>query len=147
MEYQDVVGQLAPCGLDCGRCADYDAGEIRQLASRLQQLLGNYQRLAGMRAAGQPEFVHYPQFAAVLGALATAGCGGCRSQAVRCPLNCTARTCHTEQGVDFCFQCSQYPCDKQFEGRLRERWLNIQNRMREIGAVAYYQEQLQSPRY
>lgn len=148
MEYREVVAHLAPCGLDCGRCADYSGGEIRALSGRLQELLGGgYSRLAAMRAAAKPEFAHFSEFAAVLAALAGASCSGCRGDSVNCPLHCHAKTCHREQGVDFCFQCGEYPCDKQFEGRLRDRWRGINDRMKEIGAVAYYHEQSKLPRY
>jgi len=50
-------------------------------------------------------------------------------------------------GVDFCFQCREYPCDGQFEDRLRDWWRTINDRMKEIGAVAYYDEQSKLPRY
>ncbi len=41
MNYEDVVRRLAPCGLGCSRCADYENGEIRELSLRLIQLLGD----------------------------------------------------------------------------------------------------------
>jgi hypothetical protein len=147
MEYQDVVGRLAPCGLDCHRCADYEGGEIKALSARLLELLGNYQRLAKMKAARQPEFEHYEHFAPVLKLFAAAGCTGCRGEHDACPLDCTAKTCYKKQGVDFCFQCREYPCEKQFEGRLRNRGRTINDRMKEIGPVAYYAEQSKLPRY
>ncbi len=147
MDYQEVITRLAPCGLDCSRCADRQDGEIGALSARLQELLGNYQRLAAMKAAGRPEFAHYEQFATVLAALARPACSGCRGDHVTCPLDCAARTCHREKGVDFCFQCGDYPCDRQFSGRLRERWQTINDRMKEIGPAAYCQEQAKLPRY
>ncbi|MDT8902254.1 DUF3795 domain-containing protein [Anaeroselena agilis] len=147
MEYHEAVARLAPCGLDCSRCADFRDGEIRALSARLKELLGNYQRLAAMKAAGRPEFAHYGQFAAILDSFAAAPCSGCRGDNVTCPLDCTAKTCHKDNGVDFCFQCGEYPCDKQFEGKLRDRWRSINDRMREIGAAAYCEEQGKLPRY
>jgi hypothetical protein len=147
MEYQEVVGRLAPCGLDCHRCADYEEGEIRELSARLVELLGNYRRLASMKALSQPEFDHYDHFAAILRLFAQGRCSGCRGDHDVCPLNCTAKTCYKERGVDFCFQCGEYPCEKQFEGKLRERWRAINDRMRQIGPEAYYAEQSKLPRY
>ncbi len=41
MEYSEVSKHLAPCGLDCIRCADCEQGEIKQLSSRLSQLKTN----------------------------------------------------------------------------------------------------------
>jgi len=40
-----------------------------------------------------------------------------------------------------------YPCNNQFYGKLRERWLSINDRMKEIGPEAYYEEQSKQPRY
>lgn len=147
MDYREVVARLAPCGLDCGRCADYEGGEIRQLSARLGELLGNYRRLAAMKAAGRPEFAHYEQFTAILASLAAGACSGCRGDRVTCPLICRAKSCHRDKGVDFCFQCGEYPCDGQFEGKLRDRWRAINDRMRQIGAEAYFEEQNRLPRY
>jgi hypothetical protein len=147
MEYGDAVARLAPCGLDCSRCADYGRGEIRALSARLKELLGNYRRLAAMKAGVRPEFAHYDEFVALLETFASVSCSGCRGDHITCPLDCAAKTCHKEKGVDFCFQCGDYPCDRQFDGRLRERWRAINDRMRVVGAAAYCEEQAKLPRY
>ncbi|HUW65281.1 MAG TPA: DUF3795 domain-containing protein [Spirochaetia bacterium] len=148
MEYEEVLGHLAPCGLDCARCADYEHGEIKLFSQKLVQLLGNYGRLAQMKAEGMPMFNGYPQFKEILDGFTQASCSGCRGDNVQCPLTtCSAKTCSKEKGVDFCFQCSEYPCDKQFSGRLRDRWKQINDRMKEIGVVEYYYEQVNLPRY
>lgn len=148
MEYNDVLRHLAPCGLDCARCADYEHGEIKQLSLRLMQLLGNYKPVAKMKTEGNPIFSGYPQFAEVLTSFSNSSCSGCRGENVQCPITtCAAKTCYKENNVDFCFQCNEYPCEKQFSGRLRERWRYINDRMKEIGAVEYYYEQFKQSRY
>ena len=147
MDYSEAREKLAPCGLDCSRCADYEQGEIKQVSARLIKLLGNYQRLARMKEAVVPAFQHYSQFQAVLEKFAAAGCSGCRGDHVLCPTVCAARDCHKENQVDFCFQCTHYPCDKQFSGKLRERWLTINDRMKAIGPAAYCEEQAGLSRY
>lgn len=147
MEYGDVVGRLAPCGLDCSRCADYENGEIRQKSSRLIQLLGGYGRMAKLKVKMNPAFENFAQFEEILNSFSKASCGGCRSDNTRCPVVCPARTCHREKGVDFCFQCGEYPCDKQFFPGLKDRWKQKNDRMKEIGVVEFYNEQLSEPRY
>ncbi|KAF1084044.1 hypothetical protein SPSYN_02956 [Sporotomaculum syntrophicum] len=148
MEYSDVLKHLSPCGLDCVRCADYEQGEIKQLSSRLIQLLGNYKPVAKMKTEKQPIFNDYPQFNEILKSFANGICSGCRGENVQCPITtCAAKTCHKDKSVDFCFQCAEYPCDKQFTGRLRDRWRYINDRMKEIGVVEYYYEQVKLPRY
>ena len=139
---------LSPCGLDCQRCADYEHGEIKQLSSRLAQLLGNYRPVAKMKTAKEPVFDGYSQFVEILTSFSNGSCSGCRGENVQCPITtCSAQTCHKEKNVDYCFQCNEYPCEKQFTGRLRERWRYINDRMREIGLVEYYAEQIKLPRY
>ena len=147
MDYSEAKARLAPCGLDCSRCADYEHGEIKGVSTRLIELLGNYLPLARMKERAVPVFEHYEQFHELLKEFSRAGCSGCRGDQVLCPTVCSARFCHKENGVDFCFQCTLYPCDRQFSGKLRERWLFINNRMKEIGPAAYCEEQAKKPRY
>lgn len=143
-----MLKHLAPCGLDCARCADYEHGEIKKLSNRLIQLLGNYKPVAKMKMDSKPIFSNYSKFEEILASFSEASCSGCRGDNVQCPLTtCSAKTCHKEKGVDFCFQCPEYPCDRQFSGRLRDRWMKINDRMKEVGVVEYYYEQAKLPRY
>lgn len=147
MEYNDALKHLAPCGVDCVRCADYEHGDIKQLSLNLIQLLDNYGRVARMKAETKPLFNKYSQFAEILTSFSQASCSGCRGENVLCFIKCTAKTCHKEKSVDFCFQCDEYPCDKQFANRLREHWKQRNDRMKEIGIIEYYFEQVKLPRY
>lgn len=149
MSYQEAVTCLAPCGLDCSRCADYEKGEIKQLSQRLSELLNNYERVAKMKAPHKPAFENYAQFEEIVAHFSRASCGGCRSENVQCPISCAAKTCHKEKGIDFCFQCDEYPCEKQFASMngLRNRWILNNDRMKETGVVGFYEEQKKLPRY
>lgn len=147
MEYNQVVQKIAACGLDCSRCADYEDGEVKSLSARLGELLNGYERLVKIKSKTNPAFEGYPQFKEILNIFAQAACSGCRSDNIKCPITCYAKTCHKEKKVDFCFQCNEYPCDRQFEGKLRERWIEKNNRMKEIGVENFYIEQSKLPRY
>lgn len=147
MNYEDIVKCLGVCGLDCSRCADYAHGEVREHSIRLLELLNNYQRVATMKEDKNPVFRGYPQFEQILASFSQGVCGGCRSNGVQCPIQCHAKSCQREKGVDFCFQCHKYPCNQQFSGGLRERWIRINDRMKEIGVLEYYHEQAKLPRY
>lgn len=147
MENNEIIGKLAFCGLDCSRCADYENGEIRNLSSKLLELLTGYERLATLKAQSIPVFSGYPEFIGILGHFSEGTCGGCRSDNVRCPIECHAKDCCQEHGVDFCYECNEFPCDKQFQGKLRERWIHINNRIKEIGLENYFYEQSREPRY
>lgn len=148
MDYNSVLKHLAPCGLDCGRCADYEHGEIKRLSAKFLQALGNnYARVAHMKSGSKEEFKNYVHFEEILTTFSQSSCSGCRGENILCPIECAAKTCTRDKGIDFCFQCTDYPCDNQFSGKLRERWISINNRMKEIGVIEYYFEQLKSPRY
>ncbi|SHK86416.1 DUF3795 domain-containing protein [Desulforamulus aeronauticus] len=147
MEYQQIVKEIAPCGLDCRRCAGYSQGEIKEHSTKLLNLLGNYERLAKIMSDHNPAFSDYQSFKEILTSFSQASCAGCRNDASACPVDCIAKTCHKEKEVDFCFQCKEYPCSGQNNPMLRERWLQKNNRMKEIGVVEFYNEQKRIPRY
>ena len=147
MEKSEVIGKLSVCGLDCSRCADYENGEIRSLSIKLSELLKGYKGLARIKAENDSTFKGYPEFEQILNHFAEGTCSGCRSNNVQCPLECHAKSCRLERSIDFCFECDEFPCDKQFKGKLRERWIQRNNRMKEIGVEKYYIEQSQLPRY
>jgi hypothetical protein len=147
MEYKEALGRLAPCGLDCSRCADYNSGEIQELSTRLAQLLDGYRRVAKVKALIKPVFNGYPQFEDVLKLFTQAACSGCRGDNVLCPIECVAGACTREKGVDFCFQCEEFPCSKKINVQIKERWLKFNLRMKEIGVEKYCEEQSKIPRY
>jgi len=146
--YAEILKHLAPCGLDCWRCADFEGGEIQTVSVRLKELLGDYGRVAALKSGSNHEFAGFAAFQSMLESLAQGPCGGCRSDRVTCPLDCLARTCSREKGVDYCFQCPSYPCEGQFAGMpLRKRWMQLGDRMKQIGVEAFYEEQLSTNRY
>lgn len=145
MDYSAMVDVLAPCGLNCSRCAEYKNGEIKQSSEKLLFLLGDYQRIASMKEKTNPAFTAYQQFLEILNILAQGPCGGCRSDENYCPVECAAKNCYREKGVEFCFQCSAFPCDKEIPAR--ERWLKMNERMLGVGVEQFFAEQSKLPRY
>lgn len=145
--YEDVVIRLAPCGIDCERCAMCREGRVRKLASGLTDALEGFDKMAPLVADRVSALQGYDRFAEVLAFLAEAACTGCRAGGSQLPF-CAARTCFREQGVDFCFQCVEYPCERNdYPENLARRWRAAGDRMREVGAVEFYLESLQRPRY
>jgi hypothetical protein len=72
---------------------------------------------------------------------------GCRQGNAQTPF-CAAKDCFREKGVDFCFQCDEYPCHRNhFPPNLEQRWRAYNDRMREVGAERFYEEQRAKPRY
>jgi len=149
VEYVDAVKLIAPCGLDCSRCADYKYGGIKKLSTDLLELLGNYERVAAMKSRTKPFYANYSHFKELLSSFTQASCGGCRDTDTQCPIPdiCIAGNCSKEKGVDFCFQCSDYPCERQSGGDFGDRWKKRNDRMKEVGVIQFYEEQKRLPRY
>jgi hypothetical protein len=147
MNKDDVTKRLAPCGLDCGRCLNHPESPISRLAGELKKELGGFGERAAFFAKLDPAFAGYPAFEAVLDRFANAACSGCRTG--KCLLgDCVPQRCVTEKGVDYCFQCASFPCATSgLEGPLKERWLQNNLKMREMGLEAFFALTLPRPRY
>lgn len=80
---------LAPCGLHCGMCPLYKALSDEKLRGTLSQ-----------RMNLPPE---------------KAQCEGCRAVDGNCPVigeRCATYICAEEKDVEFCSDCSEFPCSK-----------------------------------
>ena len=82
----------APCGQDCFNCMAYLANEDPEMRAKVSE------------KAGVP--------------LEEAVCPGCRSVNGKCPLlaplgiaECGIYPCAEKKGVQFCCDCSDFPCD------------------------------------
>lgn len=147
MEYIGILDFLAPCGLSCRKCFAYIKGDIAFHSKKLQELLGNFDVYAERFSAFKPEFKNYPSFNKMLSYFAAPDCTGCRQGACKYP-NCGVADCYKEKGVDFCFQCDDFPCNKtNFDPHLEKRWLQMNKRMKDIGVEAYYEETKDMCRY
>ena len=147
MEHTEILDFLAPCGLSCGKCFAYSKGDISFHSKELQKLLGNFDVYAERFSAFLPEFKNYSSFKKMLTYFATPDCKGCRQGTCKYP-NCGVVDCYKDKGVDFCFQCDDFPCQKtNFDPHLEKRWLQMNTRMKEIGVEAYYEETKDIPRY
>lgn len=147
MKYQEIMKVLAPCGLNCSKCQAYAEGDIKEHAMELKRLLGSFDVYAERFSKFLPVFKNYPGFKELLNQFSEAGCKGCRKGDCKYP-NCGVAVCYKEKGVDFCFQCREFPCDKtNFDPNLHQRWIKMNNRMKEAGVEAYYKETKDLPRY
>jgi hypothetical protein len=146
-DYEEILRDLAPCGLSCRKCFANTTGDIATLSTQLQEKLGDFGIYAERFSGFLPVFEDYPAFEGLLSYLAEGHCDGCRQGTCLYP-NCGVSTCYGEKGVDFCFQCDEFPCDKtNFDPHLERRWRLMNERMREIGVEAYYEETKDQPRY
>ena len=150
MDYEHIKLRLAPCGLHCGKCFTFIDGDISKLSTRLKESLGNFDVYAErfVDLLNEPVFNKYSDFKELLNYFSSAKCGGCRQEKCKILKSCQVRHCHEKKGVDFCFQCSDFPCENTgFDKHLHERSVNINIRMKEIGVEKYYDEIKDKSRY
>jgi len=148
MEYKDILNILAPCGLNCRKCLFYSEGDIQLHSTKLEELLGSFDRYAErFSELIHPVFKNYPSFKELLAYFAQASCRGCRKGDCKYS-NCGVITCYQQKSVDFCFQCDEFPCEKtNFDPDLKRRWIQMNNRMKEIGVEAYFEKTKDLSRY
>ena len=147
LTYEEILGRLAPCGLDCQRCVMCADGVVQRSASELSAALEGFDSMAARMADHVPALGGYQQFKQVLDVFCDASCTGCRGGGSSLSF-CAARSCFKQQGVDFCFQCGDYPCGRNdYPESFESQWRTVNDRMREVGVEEYYRESLQSPRY
>ena len=88
MSISERIQLVAPCGIDCGVCELHLCEDDQQL-------------LAYLVSKGIPE--------------SKLPCSGCRNIQGNCPVigsQCASYTCVTGKSVEFCSQCSDFPCSK-----------------------------------
>lgn len=85
MNYKELT---SPCGIDCFNCNLFESNITEDVKNMM------------MKATGKSSD--------------EVSCKGCRKQG-GCKLfssNCTTLDCVNEKGVQFCFECSEFPCNK-----------------------------------
>lgn len=145
--YEQALKDLAPCGNDCSRCAYYEKGKIVLLSKELNENLVNFENMAEKIKDFVPIFKYYGQFLDILKHLSNGSCPGCRfSDKPAC--QCSINVCHKNENVNFCFECSKYPCTPTtYNEALTKGWLENNNTMKKIGVDNFYISQKEKPRY
>lgn len=150
MNYEQIKASLAPCGLSCEKCFAHVEGDIRRHSLNLKETLGNFAPYAQRYESllGDPVFKKYSDFKGMLDYFASENCQGCRNEQCKLFKNCGVRPCHQEKGVDFCYQCDEFPCTKtHFDENLYKAWVRINEIIKSKGIEQYYQITLKRPRY
>lgn len=147
---ESVKQTIAPCGLCCETCFAHVDGPIRELSLKLQERLGNFHVNAKRfeTILENPIFGKYPDFKEMLDYFASENCRGCRVEKCKLFKACGVRPCYEDKGVDFCFQCDEFPCDKtNFDPGLYKVWVTVNEKIRAIGVEQYCEKARRSPRY
>jgi hypothetical protein len=150
MNYEQIKASLAPCGLSCEKCFAHVDGGIRRDSLQLKEKLGNFQPYAQRYEIllADPVFKKYPDFQEMLEYFVSEICHGCRNEQCKLFADCGVRPCQQEKGVDFCYQCDEFPCkNTNFDENLYKAWIRINEIIKSKGLEEYYKLTLERPRY
>ena len=145
--YEKAVKDLAPCGVDCSRCASYSKGEIVRLSIELKEKLVNFENLAKNMKNFMPIFKYYKEFSYILDHFSNGKCPGCRNlNKPEC--QCSINTCIKKNEVNFCFECNNYPCNPiTFNESIKKTWKENNDKMNSESIDEFYIEQKSKSRY
>ena len=147
MTHDEMLKHLAPCGLDCTRCATFGGGKVAGLSRELSSALEGFDKMAQRMAGFFEPFGQYDSFVRILEFFSGASCRGCRQGGGQYP-GCKAKGCTEEKGVNFCGECDEFPCMKnRFNPDLQDKWVKNGEIIRSKGAPALYRHQQDKPRY
>ncbi|THB75000.1 MAG: DUF3795 domain-containing protein [Desulfobacteraceae bacterium] len=147
---EQIKDAIAPCGLSCNTCFAHVDSEIRALSLQLLDRLGNFDAYAPRFEVmlNQSVFRQYPAFKEMLQYFASENCKGCRHEQCKLFKDCGVRVCHQEKGIDFCYECDEFPCSRtNFDAHLHQRWIKWNEIIQKKGIEAFYKGSLTRPRY
>ncbi len=147
MEKKEILKKIAPCGLPCYKCVGFGDGKIKYHSQQLMELLNNFDKYAEKFSNFMPVYKKYPDFKEMLNLFTQGNCEGCREGVCKFQ-GCGVAPCIKEKDVDFCYECGSFPCDKMDQdSNLKERWMRMNERIKEIGIEEYYEETKTKNRY
>ncbi len=155
MDKNKILTAIAPCSLSCHTCPGMKGGIIQETAIKLSHYFeGYYDFNVENLPQEQKQYADtIKQFVDRLGGYTKPSCDGCRSnnRGKGCLPCCIIPECTALHKVDFCGQCSEFPCDKIttniYNETLIKQWRDNNRQIRDIGIEAYYNEAILRPHY
>ena len=158
MDKQQLLHYVAPCSLFCYTCPALKDGAVSECAQKLCNYLEGYydfndENIPEKYRSWLPEF---ESFYKKLEGYTKSRCPGCRdnpSPGAGCVEGCVVPSCVKEHEVDYCAECSEFPCQKAKDFFLTlniviERdWELGNKRIKEIGIEEYFNEKKEVSHY
>lgn len=144
---EEILKSIAPCSMFCSTCTGCEYGQISYHAKKLLKLLEGHEEFLdkNLKAEYRHKLDEYKTFHKKLKKYAYPKCSGCRTnRAAGCSIkNCIIPDCTKEHGVNFCAECTEFPCSKVNESIYKkttvEKWLKGNKEIQEDGIDAYYE--------
>lgn len=151
----EILKDVAPCSLFCSTCTGCKYGEISNHAKELLRLLEGHKEFLdiNLKSAYRHKLDEFIVFEKKLKKYAYPKCDGCRTGGANgCSIKgCFINECVKEHGVNYCGECTLFPCDKVnkniFKERVINKWLEGNKRIKEVGITKYYEERKNNSHY
>ena len=150
MEKSEILKKVAPCSLMCHTCTGYRDGVICQSSKTLLKYLDGIKEFYEKHLPDAVE--SYKNFENVLCMYSGAPCSGCRSSEHNgCSIEgCFLLECTKNHGVDFCGECSEFPCKKTtdlFEEQVYAQWMKGNQQIHDNGIEFFWENNSENPHY
>lgn len=113
---EEILKAIAPCSMFCSTCTGCQYGEISYHARELLHFLAGHEEFLdkNLEKKYRHKLDEFKAFNKKLKKYANPKCAGCRNgRASNCSIKgCFIPECVKEHNVDFCAECSEFPCDK-----------------------------------
>lgn len=158
MERAQLLHYVAPCSLLCYTCPALKDGAVSECAAKLCRYFEGYYDFndANMPEQYRSWLPQFEDFYKRLEGYTQSKCPGCRntpSASVGCIDGCVVPKCISQRGIDFCAECSDFPCHnaKDFFGAINsviaQDWESGNKRIKEVGIEAYFNEKKDRSHY
>lgn len=150
MDKNEILKKVAPCSLMCQTCSAYNDGVICKASKTLLKYLDGIEEFYKKHIPDAVE--SFNNFEDVLCIYSSASCSGCRSTEHNgCSIKgCFLLECTREHGIDFCGECSEFPCKKTtelFEEEVYRQWLNGNQQIHDHGIESFWENNSEKPHY
>lgn len=146
---EQLLDSMAPCSLLCYSCPGFVRGVISGLAEKLHTYLkGCYEfQVECPPDDNNSRAEAVRKFDESLVRFTKPRCSGCRNNPdpICTVKGCFILECTKEHNVDYCGDCSEFPCHKVgtalFHPTVLKRWLRGNRRIKEVGAMQFFVEE------
>ena len=123
MTKEQLLDRVPPCGLMCYTCPGFIDGAIKEHSEALLKLREGYREFLDKKLPEEYRYVldDHDKYIEKLKKDSAPGCPGCRKidgQGPACIKDCFIPECAKEHEVDFCGECSEFPCIKIEESNI-----------------------------
>jgi len=151
MDRNELLKFVAPCSLLCYTCTACKDGPVVESAKSLMLYLEGYNDYKEVTLPEQFRWMlsDLEIFMDKLESFASRNCNGCRagpSASAGCVVGCVVPDCTKAHNVDFCAECSEFPCQyahaflSSQNRPLAKDWEQGSLQLRELGLEAYFEK-------